>query len=98
MKFALTLLGMAAAIKDDDYQHEAGVELDLGWDEDVLAVVTGAPDVEALAALTEDQKWEGLLYCTINEDACGDMGEWEAAVEAACEAGSEACGPVVEFF
>jgi hypothetical protein len=98
MKFALALLGMAAAIKDDDMAHEADLVLDLEWDEDVVAVVTEAPDVEALAALSEEQRWEGYLYCTLNNDACGDLGDWETAVAEACEAGSEACIPVVEFF
>ena len=98
MKFALTLLGMVAAVKDDGLEAlDADLDLDLEWDEDVVAVVTGVPDAEALAALTEAQRWEGYTYCVL-EDACGEIDEWTAAVEAACEAGSEACGTLVDFF
>ena len=99
MKFALTLLGMVAAVKEDGLEAvDADLDLDLDWDEDVVAVVTGIPDAEALAALTEAQRWEGYTYCVLEEDACGDLDEWAAAVEAACEAGSEACGTLVDFF
>ena len=99
MKFALTLLGMVAAVKDDGLdEYDADLDLDIEWDEDVVAVVTGIPDAEALAALSEAQRWEGYAYCSLEEDACGDLDEWHQAVEDACLAGSDACGTLVKFF
>ena len=101
MKFALTLLGMAAAVKEEGGALDAwdgDLDLELEWDTAVTDVVGGEPDIDALAGLTEDQRWEGFLYCTLEEGACADMGDWEAALEAACEAGAEGCATVAEFF
>ena len=99
MKFALTLIGMAAAIKQEGLDAWDGdLDFDFEVDPAVAAVVGGEPDIDALAALTEEQRWMGFMYCTLDEDACGDMGDWEAALEAACEAGAEGCATVTEFF
>ena len=102
MKFTLALLTQAIAIKDEGLQLPAQIDL-YGLDDATLALATNSPSaesIEALADLTDEQRWDIVLYCTIEEDACADSEEWDAAYEDACggDGVPEACTVVAEFF
>ena len=72
-----------------------------GLDDDLIAIATSSPTAESvkvLAALTDEQRWDIVTYCLI-EEACADLPEWEVAIEEACggDDAPEACATVAEF-
>ena len=74
-----------------------------GLDDVTLSIATNSPtaeSVEALAALTHEQRWDLVTYCLIEEASCADLPEWEAAIEKTCggDDAPEACTIVAEFF
>ena len=74
-----------------------------GLDDVTLSIATDSPtaeSVEALAALTHEQRWDLVTYCLIEEASCADLPEWEAAIEKTCggDDAPEACTIVAEFF
>ena len=73
-----------------------------GLDDVTLSIATDSPtaeSVEALAALTHEQRWDLVTYCLIEEASCADLPEWEVAIEEACggDDAPEACATVAEF-
>ena len=74
-----------------------------GFDDVTLSIARSSPtseSVEALAALTDEQRWDIVTYCLIEEASCADLPEWEAAIEEACgrDDAPAACAIVAEFF
>ena len=56
--------------------------------------------MKALAALSDEQRWDIVTYCLIEEASCADLPEWGAAIEEACggDDAPAACAIVAEFF
>ena len=102
MKFTVALFNLAIAVKDDGLQLPAQTVMN-GLDDVTLSIATDSPtaeSVEALAALTHEQRWDLVTYCLIEGASCADLPEWEVAIEEACggDDAPGACSIVAEFF
>ena len=83
MKYTVALFNLAIAVRDDGLQLPALTGMS-GLDDVTLGIATSSPtaeSVEALAALTDEQRWDIVTYCLIEEASCADLPEWEAAIE-----------------
>ena len=102
MKYTVALFNLAIAVRDDRLQLPALTGM-IGLDDLKLSIATSSPtaeSVEALAALTDEQRWDIVTYCLIEEASCADLPEWETAIEEACggDDAPAACAIVAEFF